>query len=87
MAAKVVEHLRATVPQFQKKDATGAFIAGRARKASARRWARNCWHLVRRRACCVGLLGIFIYLAIRFEFSFSLAAIIALIHDLPSPLV
>ena len=56
----------------------GAAAARRVRRAAGRQGART--RTARWRCCCVSL-GIVVYLALRFEWRFAVAAIIANLHD------
>ena len=80
-AGKVVEHIRKSFPGFQQKDASGAYVVAETSESVGPTMGASLM-LSSGKALLVGLIGIFIYLALRFEFSFSLGAIIALLHDL-----
>ena len=80
-ASKVVEHLRATVPAFGAKDAAGNFVASETTMTVGATMGKelmisSAW------ALALGLLAILVYLSVRFEFAFALAAVVALVHDL-----
>lgn len=69
---KIEAQLKSEMPQAgfseHRKDQVGSLVGGELAKSS----------LI---ALGLGMLGIFIYVALRFEFSFALGAIVALLHD------
>jgi SecD/SecF fusion protein len=71
-SGKIEEHLMTTMPQAgfteHKRDKVGKLVGGELARTSLM-------------ALGLGVLGILIYVTMRFEFSFALGAVVALIHD------
>ncbi|MDP4645618.1 MAG: protein translocase subunit SecD, partial [Akkermansiaceae bacterium] len=78
---KIVESLRADIPFLGEKDTEGNFL----REPSKEEVSASLGGSFLREALialCVGIIGIFTYIVIRFELSFALGAIIAVLHDI-----
>ena len=77
---KVSEHLRNTFPLLAEKDAEGKFVVQRSTQAVSAALGKD--YLVESGiALALGLIGILVYITIRFEFSFALGGFVALLHD------
>jgi SecD/SecF fusion protein len=78
--AKVEEHLRNSFPVLAEKNANGGNVIQAGRTAVSAALGQD--YLVESGiALVLGLLGILVYITIRFEFSFALGGFVALLHD------
>ncbi len=77
----IVETLRAQIPMLGEKKADGDFTIDASKEIVSATLGGSFLKeaLI---AMCLGVLGIFGYIVIRFEFSFALGAILAVIHDI-----
>jgi SecD/SecF fusion protein len=77
---KVEEHLRNTFRELAEKNADGKLAIPASRQAVSAALGQD-YMIESGIALVLGLLGILIYITIRFEFSFALGGFIALLHD------
>jgi SecD/SecF fusion protein len=77
---KVEQHLRSTFPVLAEKNSEGNFVIQTSRQAVSAALGKD--YLIESGiALVLGLLGILVYITIRFEFSFALGGFVALLHD------
>ncbi|MCW1921362.1 protein translocase subunit SecD [Luteolibacter arcticus] len=77
---KIEEHLRSTIPLLGEKDAEGKNVVQMSTTAVSAALGKD-YLMESGLALLLGLLGILIYITIRFEFSFALGGFVALLHD------
>jgi SecD/SecF fusion protein len=77
---KVEEHLRAKFPVLAEKKVEGGYVIQAGQQAVSAALGKD--YLIESGiALVLGLLGILLYITIRFEFSFALGGFVALLHD------
>ncbi len=78
---KIIAALRAEIPVLAELDSKGSYVIGESTEDVSSRIGKSFFveSLI---ALALGLIGIGIYITVRFEFSFAVGAFVALLHDI-----